>query len=152
LNNHIETIRKTRIHLLKLIEALSTEELNKIPQGFNNNVIWNLGHLIATQQSICYTRSGIPPFVAAHYFELYKSGTKPEVPRTTTEIEAMKGLFLQAIDQFEKDYEAQVFSSVPAWTTGYGNSIFDIDDAIDFVLFHEGLHRGYIMALKRLLL
>ena len=63
----------------------------------------------------------------------------------------MKMLFLEAIDQFSNDYGAGLFpkNPYPAWTTGYGNEILSLEDAISFVMFHEGLHRGYIMAMKR---
>ncbi len=49
MNKQIEILRNTRKHLLSFINDLSTEELNEIPQGFNNNIIWNLAHLTATQ-------------------------------------------------------------------------------------------------------
>jgi hypothetical protein len=151
LQNGIESIRNTRIHLLKLIENLSVDDLNKVPAGFNNNVIWNLGHLIAAQQSICYLRGGITTVIDENHIKLYKPGTKPEAPVSEEEILNMKELFLTEIDQFGKDYDGGLFAAYPAWTNGYGMDIHHIEDAISFVLFHEGLHRGYIMALKRIL-
>ena len=151
MNNGIERIRQSRIHLLKLIENLTTEELNKIPPGFNNNVIWNLGHLISAQQRICYLRNGSKPFIDEPFLSLYKPGTKPGGRVNESDVAEIKELFLDAIDQFGKDYEAGIFSGYPAWTTGYGIEISNIDDAINFDLFHEGLHRGYIMAMKRML-
>jgi hypothetical protein len=151
LHNSIERIQKTRISLLKIIEGLTTEALNKIPERFNNNVIWNLGHLLASQQSICYVRNGIQPFIDEKFLLHYKAGTKPGEFVTAMEIGEIKSLFLQAIDQFGNDYEAGFFSGYPSWTTGYGMEIHGIEDAINFNLFHEGLHRGYIMALKRVL-
>lgn len=151
MNNGIERIRQSRIHLLKLIENLTAEELNKIPPGFNNNVIWNLGHLISAQQSICYLRSGVKPFVDEPFVTLYSRGTKPGGYVSESNVAEMKLLFLDVIDRFGKDYDAGMFSASPAWTTGYGIEISNIDDAINFDLFHEGLHRGYIMALKRML-
>jgi hypothetical protein len=145
----IERIRNARTYILKLIEGLDAEQLNKIPIGLNNNIIWNVGHLITSQQSICYRRAGIEMFVEEKYLTAYKPGTKPDAFVTETEIEIMKKLFLTAIDKFEKDYNNGLFSKYPTWTTPYGMVVDNIDDAINFVLFHEGLHTGYIMALKR---
>ncbi|HTJ48454.1 MAG TPA: DinB family protein [Cyclobacteriaceae bacterium] len=146
----IERIQNARAYILKLIEDLDAEQLNKIPVGLNNNIIWNLGHLIASQQSICYRRAGIEMFVEEKYLTAYKPGTKPDAFVTHAEIECMKKLFLTAIEKFEKDYGDGLFSTYPAWTTLYGIEISTIEDALHFVLFHEGLHTGYIMALKRL--
>jgi hypothetical protein len=49
-----------RQFLLDQIAGLTTEELNQIPRGLNNNIIWNLAHLISGQQGIFYARAGLP--------------------------------------------------------------------------------------------
>jgi hypothetical protein len=38
-----------------------------------------------------------------------------------------------------------------AWTTPCGVALHSIDKALQFLLFHEGMHCGYIMTLKRAL-
>ena len=35
-----------RIALLNFLENHSLEQLNAIPEGFSNNLIWNIGHCI----------------------------------------------------------------------------------------------------------
>ena len=55
----IAQIKKTRSFIIDLVENLSAEQLNHIPPGFNNNIIWNIAHLTATQQNMCYVRSGL---------------------------------------------------------------------------------------------
>jgi hypothetical protein len=98
----IERIKNARTYILKLIEDLDAEQLNKIPVGLNNNIIWNLGHLIASQQSICYRRARIEMFVEEKYFTAYRPGTKPNAFVDPAEIECMKKLFLTAIDNLKK--------------------------------------------------
>jgi hypothetical protein len=148
----IERIKMTRIYLLNLIDGLTTEQLNEIPAGYNNNIIWNLGHLIASQQSICYLRSGLKIFVDEEYLASYKPGTTPNKLVTSVEVIQMKKLFITAIDQFDTDFEEDLFSNHPYWKTNYGIEVGNMEDALSFVLFHEGLHVGYIMALRRLLI
>ena len=43
-----------------------------------------------------------------------------------------------------------MFIGYTQWTNRTGIEITNIDDAIANVLFHEGIHLGYVMALKRL--
>ena len=47
---HLDIIKQTRANIIKMTEAQSLEMLNQIPEGFNNNLVWNLGHVIVTQQ------------------------------------------------------------------------------------------------------
>ena len=47
----IELLKETRPRLLELAEGLSAEEQLKIPAGFNNNILWNVGHLAVTHRS-----------------------------------------------------------------------------------------------------
>ena len=78
LDKSIDTILATRKLFIKLIENLSIEQLNKVPEGFNNNIIWNFAHVVVTQQIICYKLSGLPLKIDEKYLPLYSKGTKPE--------------------------------------------------------------------------
>ena len=149
MNLHIETLRATRKLLLNSISELTIEQLNEIPHGFNNNIIWNMAHLVAAQQGVCYKRAGIDLTVYESFFELYKPDTKPGKYVPEDEITQIKSLMLSTIDQFEEDYNNKKFLSYTAWTTRYGTALHDIDEALSFLPFHEGVHFGYIMALKR---
>ena len=147
----IDTLKKTRENLLNVIKDLSNEQINEIPIGFNNNIIWNLGHLLATQQVICYFRAGLKMTIDEHNFANYKPDTKPNTIIKNAEISKMKELFLSAVREFELDFESNVFQNYNSWTNRYGIEITTIEDAMTFVLFHEGIHLGYIMALKRVI-
>lgn len=54
-----DILRKTRQYVLELIANLSMEQLNEVPAGFTNNIVWNLGHMLASQQGVCYLRGGL---------------------------------------------------------------------------------------------
>lgn len=146
----LTTTKNIRTTIIKIIEGLSNEQLNAVPPGFNNNIIWNVIHLISAQQSVCYTRSGLDVVVDDKYVSPYKPGTKPEAIVTDTEVEKVKGLLLSSIDVLDADYQVKDLSKYNAVTTRYGVELASVDDAISFLPFHDGLHMGYIMALKRL--
>lgn len=150
MKKQIDTIKKVRTFLLENIKDLTPEQLNRIPEGFNNNIIWNLGHLVAAQQGICYKRAGVKPLITDEFWEKYRSGSKPQEPVSEAEIENIKTLFLITLDELEMDYDKNIFTGYTAWTTRYGNEMTNIDDAISFIPYHEGLHSGVIMAMKRL--
>jgi len=152
MTKQIETIRKIRSVLLEHLKDLSTEQFNQIPHGFNNNIIWNLGHIISVQQGICYKRAGLPTLISDDFFERFKPGSKPEGIISDDEIAHIKQLLFTTLDQLETDYNKQIFSNYTAWSTRHGMEIAGIDDGIKFLLFHEGLHSGNIMTMKQFLI
>ncbi|MDB5014254.1 MAG: DinB family protein [Daejeonella sp.] len=151
MNKEIENLKRTREFILNFTNELTTEQLNEVPEGFNNNIIWNIAHLISAQQGVCYMRSGLPIVTEDKYFTLYRPGTKPEEFINAEEIARIKELLYTTLDQLQADYEQNAFVNYNFWTTRYGVEITSIDDIINFLGFHDGLHTGYIMALKRCL-
>ena len=150
MNKQIDTLKKVRNFLLTSISELSVEQLNKIPAGFNNNIAWNLGHLVATLEGICYKRGGLTANISEEFWEKFRSGSKPEGDLSAEEIENIKTLFANNADQLAIDYDQQLFGGYASWSTRFGVVIDNIDDALQFLLFHEGLHAGAIGTLKRL--
>jgi hypothetical protein len=125
------------------------EQLNKIPGGFNNNIVWNLGHLVAAQQGVCYVRAGLNPRVEERFFDEFKNGSRPERTFGEEELTKIKELLFSSLDVLIQDYENGLWTSYSPWVTRYGVELKTIDDAINFLAFHEGLHLGYILSLKR---
>ena len=149
MKEQIEKIRKTRAYILDSVKELDVEQLNKIPAGFNNNIMWNLGHVVAAQQGVCYVRAGLKPRVEESFFDQYKNGSRPERRLGDEELTKIKELFFSSLDILIEDYENGLWASYSPWLSRYGVELKTIDDAIDFLSFHEGLHLGYILALKR---
>ncbi|MEO5945150.1 MAG: DinB family protein [Ferruginibacter sp.] len=146
----IENIRKTRTWLLENITDLSIDQLNKTPKGFNNNIIWNIAHLIAAQQGLCYVRASLQPVVEEKYFIAFKSGTRPVSFVDVTEFEKIKELLFTSLDQLEIDLDNNIFKDYTIFKTRYGVEINDINDCIAFLTYHEGMHTGVISQLKKL--
>lgn len=147
----IDIMRGARKFLINLIDGISIEKLNEIPAGFNNNLAWNFGHAIATQQILCYRNAGVKPVIEEEIIDKYKTGTRPERFIDENEFKIIRQYLLETIDKFEKDAATNVFENYKAFDLkSYpGVSIKNIGDAAKFVTFHDGLHVGYSMALKR---
>lgn len=153
MNESIDIIRGARKFLINLIDKISIEKLNEIPVGFNNNLVWNFGHVVATQQILCYRNAGVKPVIADEFIDKYKSGTRPEGYIDEKEFKIINENLIQAIDKFEEDPTTNMFENYKAFDLKLypGVRINNIGDATKFVCFHEGLHVGYSMALKRAL-
>jgi hypothetical protein len=146
----LDYIVQPRKKVLEIIKPLTIEQVNLIPTGFNNNIIWNLGHMVAAQQGICYKRAGLDTIVGEDFFNTYKPGSKPERFFDAVELEKIIELLSTTITQLEADLKTDIFGNYPAFTTRYGIELTSVDDAVHFLPFHEGLHIGTIVAMSKI--
>ncbi|PZX95198.1 DinB family protein [Flavobacterium aquariorum] len=144
-----EVNRTSRKMLSSYFENYTLEQLNKIPEGFSNNLIWNLGHVIVTQQLLVYKLSGLPMEVSDEMVEKYRKGTKPEHDVTQAEVDEIKALLLKSVDQLEADYNNGIFVNYQEYPTSTGYILKSAKGAIEFNNFHEGLHIGIMMSIRK---
>lgn len=144
----LELQRITRNNVLNVVNSLSFEELTMIPKDFNNNILWNFGHLIVTQQLLVYRNSGVSCNVSDKLIQQFGKGSVPS-GYDKGMLDELKRLLVDLIDQTEKDYDKGVLKDYTIYQTSYNATLSSVEDAIRFNNLHEALHYGYIMALKR---
>jgi len=144
-----DIVIKNRKLLEGFIENHSLEELNKVPEGFSNNMIWNIAHTIVTQQILVYRLSGLPMNVSDEMVTVYKKGTKTERNLSQAEVDTIKGLLFSTIEKTKEDYDNKIFKTYNEYTVSTKSTLTNVEEAITFNNFHEGIHLGYILALKK---
>ncbi|MBL4724670.1 MAG: DinB family protein [Lutibacter sp.] len=149
MQKHFDTLKKSRLLTLKAINSLTIEQLNKIPEGFKNNIAWNVTHLVVTQQLICYKLSGLKCLISDELIANFQKGSAPSYKISESEFEEIKKLFLALPDNLVEDYANGIFKSYNEYTTSVDVTLGNIDDAIIFNLYHEGIHLGIILQLKK---
>lgn len=147
----LEILKVTRSNIIKDVENLTVEQFNTIPDGYNNNIVWNLAHLVATQQLLAYGLSGTPFVVPQEIIDLYRKGTAPKATVNKEQIEMYKSLLISTIDKMIEDYENGNFSqSYRSYTTSFGITLSSIEEAIEFNNVHDAMHYGMIKMMIRL--
>ena len=142
---------KNRKLLERFIKAHSLTELNSIPQGFNNNIIWNIGHTLATQQLLTYGLSGISPVLDMEFINTYKKGTKPGADVSQSQVDFIHTALFTTLESLQSDYATGGFKNFKEYTLSTtGGLLTTIDEALEFNNFHEGLHLGCIIQLSKL--
>jgi len=150
MNSVFEVQKTIREIFLKILDNHSLEQLNKIPQGFNNNLIWNIGHCISSQQVLIYKLSGLTTMVSEEFIAKYRKGTKPEGDVSQVEVDEIRSLLLTTLEQTEKDFTNNIFVDYHEYTTSLGFTLKNINGALDFNNYHEGIHTGIIMSIRKL--
>ncbi|MEN8223345.1 MAG: DinB family protein [Acidobacteriota bacterium] len=148
----INILKQNRAIILKGLKDLSPEQLCLIPPGYRNNILWNFGHILAVQQFLHYKLSGIEPDVSDKMMDLFKKGTSPEDWSSTPDIKEVKELFLELPEKLSEDYQAKKFMEFQSYVTATGVVLQDIQQSLTFNNFHEGIHLGVIMCLKKIVL
>src|SRR6478609_5037898 len=99
-----EINQSSRNVLLKFLENHTLEQLNKVPQGFSNNLIWNIAHIIVVQQMLVYNLSGLPMMITDEMVAKYKRGTQPERDLTQAEVDEIRLLLFSTLEKAKKDF------------------------------------------------
>lgn len=152
LRSAFDSLLKTRQTLVGLVDGLSDEARTTIPDGFNNHVLWNAGHLAATEQGLTYGLAGLDVGVPPGFVGAFRKGSSPRDWDREWAWEEVRPLLLELPQRTLADVESGRFDDVAyhEYTTTPGVTIRSVEDAVVFNLYHEGLHLGAILALRKL--
>jgi len=143
----LEFVRKVTI---QAVTGISEETLDRIPEGFNNNVRWNLGHIYLVQEKFAFHFAGEPMQLPENFDRLFGRGTKPadwneEPPTLELLLEMLAAQPARILESLHDRLDEQV----EPYTTGSGLTLSTIGEFINFTLYHEGMHFNSIKLLKR---
>ena len=148
MNFSFDIALKNRAILLKFLTDFSLDQLNEVSKGYRNSIYWNIAHVVVTQQLLVYKLSGIPMLVETALVDTYRKGTKTERDVTQQEVNHLKTLLFSTIEQTQRDYDSGIFKTYNQYTVSTNSTLTCVEEAIEFNNFHEGIHLGYILAMK----
>lgn len=134
----------------RFLNYFTLEQLNTIPEGFNNNIIWNVAHSLVTQQLIMYGLSGVKPLVPQEWIDAYKKGTKPQGDVSQEQVDLIDKALFSSLDKLKEDLSSDLFKNFQPYTTSSKMELESIETAFPFILFHDGIHIGTVLALAKL--
>ncbi|MBD3638574.1 MAG: DinB family protein [Crocinitomicaceae bacterium] len=134
-----------------MIETLTLDQINKIPEGFTGNIAWHLGHMVATHKGLVYQLNGLSGGLDKEFVKKYKKGSVPENPITEEELSFIKKKLLEQVDELEKDLKDEdQWGDTHEYATSFDFTITTLEEAVKFSNIHQAMHVGYILALRRL--
>ncbi len=145
-----DILSKGRALMLKIVSPLSLLQINTIPEGHKNSIGWNIAHLVVTQQLLCYKMSNLNLHISDEMVEKYKKGTTPTSEINEKEWNEILELFTTLPEKLLEDYKNQKFQTYNDYTTSVNITLDNIEKAIEFNNFHEGIHLGVILSQKKI--
>lgn len=147
--NIFQVMLQNRRNLHAILTNTSKDKLLKIPKGFNNNVYWNIAHTVITQQILIYKFSGLQMRVPDNLVDKFMKGTVPDGTASDEEMMMIADFLISTAEWLIEDYNTELFKTFKEYTTSARVTLKNVDDAIAFNLFHEGLHIGQISLLLK---
>lgn len=142
-------LRATRANHLSLLRGLTAAQLNHIPAPHRNNLIWNAGHVIATQELLTYGLAGVKTPSGKVFIDRYRKGTVPEGEASQEEIDLILDRLTTGVDRLEEDLSALDFSNFREYPTSYGITLRSVEEGLRFNHLHEAMHLGTMIALRK---
>ena len=149
MKNIFDITLKSRKRLYKILDATPKKQLLEMPNGYNNNIWWNISHVVVTQQLLVYKFSGLQIRIPEEFVDKFRKGTAPDGKATDVEIDQIKNFLISTVQWMEEDYQKGLFKHFNEYTTSAGVTLQNTDDAMAFNLYHEGLHMGAIISLLK---
>ncbi|MFP7253957.1 DinB family protein [Terribacillus goriensis] len=141
-------MRTYRMELLQLAKSFTEEEADIIPQGFRNNVRWNLGHVFLDQylwiQALTKEEAPIPNDFKDWFS--YGTTTADFTDNTPTFTDLISLLQTQP-DQIFEMYADRMDEEYQAIDMGMET----IEQVLVRTIFHEGMHLQAILDIKKAL-
>ncbi|MEO5680982.1 MAG: DinB family protein [Chitinophagaceae bacterium] len=146
MTDYLELLEKQRAILLKKTTHLTTDQYNLVPRGFNNNIIWNMGHSLVVSESLLY--SNTPFKVPLHEFDIegFQKGTKPELIINDHGISLIRKALSDTVPLFKKSFDDFLSANVQDLQDPTGSSVVS-EKHLHFMLFHEDMHMAVIQRL-----
>jgi hypothetical protein len=150
LDFHLSVIRVGREKMRAVAQDLTPDQLLRIPAGFHNNILWNIGHVIVAQQVLCYKNSGLPMRIPSYLPPLFAKGTRPS--DWTVKIDPAEVLLWldETVDFLREDLRNHVFKSYTPYTTSMNVTLTNISEALAYVGWHDALHLGVLVSQRKL--
>lgn len=132
------------------MEKLPLESLVKIPDGYNNNMIWNIGHIISVGYSLNFSIAGLIPPADIAMIKKFRRGSFPE-EYTEEDIKWINEHLVSSVYAIGNLWaENKLSVIVNTVTTELGNVINTPSDALAMTLVHDMLHFERIRLFRKL--
>lgn len=126
---------------MQTLAAAKETQVDTIPDGFNNSLRWNAGHVLVIAENVLRHSDHYEQVIPSHYETFFHKGTSPadwtDEPPTVEEIAELSSKQLaSAKNLFDKHKDVPLMSAFKI----RGETFSTIPEILSFLSFHEGLH------------
>lgn len=143
---------QVRQRIAELIESFPADRTEAMPRGWRNNARWHAGHLVVTPRLLTLGLMREALDVPDDYRAWFAKGTSP-ADWAAGGVPPVGQLAAELVPTAEKMFRlfgSRMHAAFPEpYTTSAGVVLRSPAEALNFSLFHDGIHLGLLLALRR---
>jgi uncharacterized damage-inducible protein DinB len=139
-------IALNRSRTLEVVAELTEKLADVVPQGFNNNIRWHLGHILTTQERLSFRLIQETLDLPEDFMNLFVNGTKPaDWQSAPPDLPALFKLLKEQPDRIQERLQSRLDEKIAVPF----KDLTQLSEVLVFSIGHEATHAGYMMALKK---
>jgi DinB superfamily len=146
----LRQVEVVRAITLQRLESITEDMADIIPNGFNNNIRWNVGHILIVQEQLALNFAGLSPQLSPEFVNFFGNRTSPrewkvEPPSLqilSDELKKQTAFIKESLGNRLQEKAIKPFVRL-------GFKMETIGEILTFSLHHEGMHTGVIYAIQR---
>ena len=147
-----DQLKVIRNNTINAVKELSESQADSVPEGFNNNIRWNLGHVYVVQERFAFGFIKEPMLMPEGFTELFGRDSKPSEwkvqPPTLPELIKLLEDQTSRIEEKLNNRLDEVVEKPYAMPSGL--TLNTPGEFLAFSMYHEGMHVQTIKMLKKL--
>ncbi|MFC0189541.1 DinB family protein [Fictibacillus aquaticus] len=143
----LKNFEMTRRFFLRNVDGLDEGILDVQPEGFNNTIRWQIGHVLTVTEQFMMGFPKKSSYLPEKYLDLFGKGTRPsewsgEVPSLSELVEHLKNQ-VDRLQQIPSEAYNQVLTKPFLGLETFG-------ELANMAAFHEANHLGQIQSMKKI--
>lgn len=146
--HHVNVARDITVNAF---EKISKSYFLEVPEGFNNNMFWNFGHIAYIQEKLVFQLVGRDLELPNDFETFFAKGTKPEYwVGTPPAYEEVKEALIDQPKRIEAVWKGKLDTPLlQPFTNSTGKTFYTVGETLMFSTYHEALHFNTILRLYR---
>ncbi|WP_077213098.1 DinB family protein [Bacillus dakarensis] len=145
---HYDTVRAITE---QSISRIREDIVDLVPEGFNNSIRWNFGHIAFIQERLVFAALGEKMSLPEEYEQFFAAGTKPaDWKGTPPSLDDISSQLSQQKVRIKEYLQGRLDQELPEpFTNKAGISFYTVGESFLFSFYHEALHMENIKKIYR---
>jgi uncharacterized damage-inducible protein DinB len=147
--NQLEMVRASTLHFLK---KTSEEDADVKPNGYSNNIRWNLGHIYVVQEFLTFNFANEPMKLPENYVDFFAPKTSPtDWKMQPPALEELAKLLSEQTNRLTTTFSGRFDEKATKPFKAGPLEVSTLGELLLFNIYHESEHIGIMKGINKTL-